>query len=184
MDQERDQLEDMTDMEEALQESNHGTRGLTLATKADDGVKYFIEFNSKGHITPKSIRNKVVKWQGTLAKLLVPLSTYEKWTNVCKTLKKNIWERFLVGISSACIIPKAIFCLIIYLTLILNLFLIRKNLKWTQSIGKNVYKLLVFLGRIGRIDSPLNIYCLSKKIPSYLRHHHIGSSNQMIGLYL
>ncbi|KAL5714941.1 hypothetical protein ACHQM5_016836 [Ranunculus cassubicifolius] len=95
MDQERDQLEDMTDIEEFLQESSKGARGLTLATRSDDGVKYFIEFNSKGQITPKSIRNKVVKWQGTLAKLLVPLSTYEKWTSVCKKLKKIIWERFL-----------------------------------------------------------------------------------------
>lgn len=93
MDQERDQSPD-----DSLPKEKTKTRSACLIVKKWDKVKRVVEFDQNWTITDRTTRNKVTNWQGAIAKTKVPLCMSEKWSQLPKKKKDDLWDIFQVSI--------------------------------------------------------------------------------------
>lgn len=101
MDIDEDRPNEVIDMEAALKryKGEVGTkRGPTLLLKKKwKGIRQVIEFDSKNRIKDDVVRLEVEAWQGVIAKTVVKLSEFPKWSKVTSKKKDDYWDHFLVS---------------------------------------------------------------------------------------
>ncbi|KAF9623908.1 hypothetical protein IFM89_006254 [Coptis chinensis] len=61
-----------------------------------DGIIIRVHFDGKGRPIGRKVCNNLSGWEGALARSLIPLSAFQKWTKAPPELLKLLWAGILV----------------------------------------------------------------------------------------